>query len=272
MAMRLILDTVSGAELDSGIGAGRILRTGLIIGIPLPMYPPDPTILVQALEASGMPQKGDPHPAPGYEKWFCKRHIIRPVNAGQATVVIVYEYLGILSIIDSSTLSGAPTQLWPQDFTPLYVHWRPASDPTKDLPKLLTLNAMLPLRHITISQTIDHEASPDVLAAFKTVNNQPWMGLPKGYWLFSGIEGSSQDQGITYTYTAVLSTKQTEDWSQMGFYVDEAGHNVYVDPGLVSALRSEEYTYAIHDTVNGVTKVGMFDLSDFQAILGVPVS
>lgn len=268
--MYLKLDTVSGHEIDQGVYSGRILRTGLVIGLPLGFGSfSNQNVLIQALSVLGMPQIGDPWNAsdPLYKDYFVKRINLRAISATQAIATIQYEYLGLLTISDSTTISSVTTQLHPKDFKPLYVRYTPAGGTV--IKKLVSLQSALPLRHLTFNQTIDHMASTDVINAFGTVNDQPWQGLPIGYWLFSDIDGYTQDNGITYTYTAIFTTKQRENWLQLGYMEDDTGQPIIVPEASVAAIRSQDYFYGQDTSVDGVLVAGLHDLSDFFAIFGV---
>lgn len=266
MALTLTLDRVQDAEVDSSIFVGRIIRTAYYSGLPLPSGTPDTSALLQVLIAAGMPTKGSLFP--GTTKYFLKRHIIRPTSNSTGIVIMVYEFYGLTTFTDSSTLSGVPTQLFPGDFTPLYVFGDIGSD-GKKFSKLLTLQTQLPMRHYVASTTVTFEAGAGVRTGFKKVNNQTWYGRPKGYWLCSALEGATQDDGITYTYTVVFSTKDSEDWSQLGFMTDDTGQAVYVKPSDVATLRAKPYSYSQDTSVKYLNKVGMFALADFNAIFGL---
>lgn len=271
--MNLRLDIVAGAELDSEIYAGRITRMALVTNIGVPLWPPDPTVLIQALGAVGMPQKGDSFPHPNYSQYFVKRHIVRALQTSQVMVSIIYEFRGILTVRDSSSLSNVRSQLSTIDFTPFYVTWTPPGG--APISKALTLNSVLPSRHLTVSQTLPYKASTTILDSFACVNDRPWQGLPIGYWLFSDIIGETVDNGITYTYTATFSTKQWEDWSQLGFIQDDNGVPVMIAPtiaevnALVKKLRLKPYAVGQDTTVNGLTKVGDYPMVDFKKIFGI---
>jgi hypothetical protein len=268
--MILHLDQPQGHEIDSSIGAGRISRMGLVIASPieLPSIIPSPNMLVKALKTAGLPQKGDSYPHADYEDYFLKRHIVRAFNAFHYGIEMVYEFRGLMTVQDTSTLSTVTTELHPKSYEPLYVKWKAAGE-LQPVTKVLRLQTMLPMRHLVVSKTVDFEAAPDVLAAFGGVNKLPWMGLPIGYWLFSAIDAQTVDDGITKTYTATFSTKQKEDWSQLGFMTDDAGQALPIPKADVMALRAKPYAYSIDETVNGLLKVGMHDMFDFFQIFGI---
>jgi hypothetical protein len=270
--MRLRLDIVNGHELVASIGQGRISRMALATANPgeMPAFIPSPTQLIKALGTLGLPQKKDRYPHPEYDQYILKTHILRSFDAFNYGIEMIYEWKGIMTISDSSTLSTVPTQIHPKDQKPLYVKWLPAGAPAdKAIKKLLTLNTQVPMRHLVVSTTIDHVANGDVLEAFPSLNDTDWMGLKKGFWLYSGIEGFSDDDKTTYTYTATFTTKQTEDWSQVGFMTDDTGQPITVPEDDVATLRQKEYDYGRDESVNGMLKLGMFRLRSFYDIFGI---
>lgn len=274
--MRLLLDTVQGHEIHTSIGQGRISRMALAIAAknelpPMLPFGPSNSQLIKALALSGLPQKGDPYPHPDYAEYYLKDHIARAFNAWHYGIEMIYEYRGLTVYSDTSTLQSVPTQLHPKDFKPLYVKYRAdgLGGTSTLIKKPLTFNTTLPLRHYTVSKTVDFEASQAVLDAFGTVNELPWHGHPKGYWLMSSLSGETVDDGITYTYSATWTTKQKEDWSQFGFLEDDRGRPIPLPEADVMNLRKKPYEYSVDDTVNGVLKAGMYALSDFFSIFGI---
>lgn len=270
--MKLRLDTVHGHEIITHVSQGRISRMALATAAvgELPSLVPSSSQLINALSVLGLPQKGAEYPHPDYEDYYLKTHIARAFDALNYGIEMIYEWKGLRTITDTSTLSTVPTQIHPKDNKPLYIRWLPpgVTDPLKAVTKLLTLNDHIPMRHLIISATLDYMASPDVINAFPSVNQFDWMGLPKGYWMYSGIDGFTDDN-ITYTYTATFSTKQIEDWSQYGFMYDDTGQPIAVPEADVVALRTAAYSYGRDTSKNGILKVGMKREKDFFNIFGV---
>lgn len=269
MSIRLIMDSVDGHVANISIYSGRISRMAIAVQNDLPFSLSDPGALLRILLASGLPAQGDPYPFSGYDQYFLKDYNLRAIDSSHYTVEMVYQYRGLLVIKDSSTLTSVSSQLHPAAFAPLYVKWTNPGDPNaKQIKKVLTLQTTLPLRHLTASQTIDFIASADVLTAFGGVNDDTWKGLPKGYWLFSEVSGETVDNGITYTYSVTLSTKQVEDWSQLGYMQSDTGKPILIPASDVSTLRATPYAYSLDDSVNGLLKVGMHPLVDFSSLFG----
>lgn len=268
--MRLILDTVQGSEANVAVYEGRLIRTAIVKDPPLGVGAiSNPAAVIAALSAFGMPQRGDPFPDAAFQDYFLKRHVVRALTATTLAVQLIYEWHGLLTIVDTSTLTNVQTQLHPNGFVPIYVSWQNPNDVAGGTVKrVATFNTTLPLRHVIASQTVDHPASSGVLNSFASVNKYPWNGLPAGFWLFSGLEGESDDNGITYRYTCTLTTKQREDWSQIEYLKDERGVAVIVKSTDVTALRVKPYAFSIDTSVNGVTKVGLYPLVDFSTLFG----
>lgn len=267
--MILKLDTVSQTSLDSSTFDGRMVRTGLIEAVlgELPMFIPDPTMLVKALATSGLPQKGDQFPFAGYEDWIVRRHRINAINAFQYSVLIIYEWLGALRVRDTSTLESIPIQTHPGTNKPFEVTYLgPQSR------KQLTFNQLLPLRHLVVFKTVQYEARANVLAAFGSVNDDVWQGLPKGFWMVSALDGDTYDNGQTYTYTVTFSTRQTRDWSDFGGITDDYGHAIHVAnaASIVFDLKAQPYKYDIIGvTDQGFLRTGNFPLASFATVFGI---
>lgn len=269
--MRLILDTVSGHELVSGAEDGQCIRMGMIIAdkLELPKFVSDATILRRALSLPNIPNIGDPLDAGDYKHFVVRRYILRAVTALHYSIAIVYKWLGPLRIRDSASLSSVQTSLFPNGFIPIYVIWKDPNNAKNIIKKIANFNSVLPVRHLVFSQTVNYEANVNVIDAFGGVNDQVWQGKPKGYWMYTGIDGETLDNGKTYTYTATFTTKQREDWSQMDYMTDERGQPVFINPDKLSKLRKKEYFYGIENDFSGIVKVGLYQPYDFKSIFGV---
>lgn len=267
--MRLRLDVVQGTVLDTMVKVGRYTRMGIVSSIPVNFSTPSNDVLIRALAVSGLPQKGDrlTSYAP-YDKYFLKRHIVRPFDATTCLIEMWYDYNGVLRVRDSSQLSSVPSQINPQTKNALYVTYQPPGG-GKPIKKLATLVSPLPMRQLVFSQTVDFMASPAVLECLGGVNHQAWQGLPKGYWLCSGLDASTDDEGITYDYTATFTTKQVEDWSQYAFMTDDTGQAVEIPQANITTMRNAEYSAGETSDPKGILKVGMFSERDFLTTFGV---
>jgi hypothetical protein len=271
--MRVKLDAVSQHELQQGALAGSIIRTAIIninIG-ELPVAIPDPTMLIKALARPEIPSIGSSYPAPGYDDWVVRRYVLRPVNAITYICLIFYEWLGAIRIRDVSTLSVEYSQIDRATNTPYKLSYLGLRD-FQPITKTPRIPIQTPLRHLIFSKTIKTEASVDVLNAYPSVNSKPWQGYPTGFWLFSGIEGESLDNGLTYTYTAIFSSRITRDWSEFDTITNNRGETITFSPAEVEAIRNvivKTYIYGQNSSADGFLRVGPYPMNDFQALFGV---
>lgn len=272
--MQLKLDTVSGTEFNVSSFDGRYIRTGLIIVNPgeLPPLIPNPRPVVNALAASGMPQPGDTLPVPGYEEWIVRRHIIRAITATIYTVSIIYEWLGVLRIRDTSTLTMEMSQIHPGTKKPIPLNYTRPGANNQAIKKVARLPLHLPMRHLVLSKTVQYEARVEVLNAFGSVNKLLWEGLGPGFWLFSGLDGDSFDNGVTYTYTVTVSTRQVRDWSEFAVIEDDRGNAITfttVEQQAVFDVISQAYAYNVNTNANGFIRAGMQAMTDFGPLFGI---
>jgi hypothetical protein len=305
MAFQLKLDTVQATEFSQTAVDGRYLRTGLLIAGPsdIPLAIPAPDPVIKSMNALGMPQLGDPLPLAGYEDWIVRGHIIRPQTYKNYVLIITYQWLGALQIRDTSTLSSVPSELNPTNFFPFVVKFtRPGT--TQASWKSLRLPAFEPLRHLTYTKTVQFEARETVIQAFGGVNDALWNGLPSGYWLLSGLEGQTIDNGRTYTYSATFSTRQKRDWSEYSLIKDDQGHSTAHTKAQIAQIQAvmgrtyraiwdddEHYTvsndastppgapvapplagyhaYSMDNSVNGFIRAANLACYDFTTIFGV---
>lgn len=274
----LKLDTVQGHEVLDGFRRGQIVRKGKVLFTPGELNPfstteGSPTVLTRAINIGGMPFKGDPYPDPRYSSYFLKTFRANAVSATIVEIDLIYEYQGQIIIRDTSSLTGVEVQLHPSDGSPMYVKWRSnTAVPATEKVNLASFKSTQPIRYFSFQQTVAFVASPAILSAFGTVNSITWHGLPKGYWLLSGLDAYSDDNGLTWTYQATWSTRCTRDWSEYSPMMNERGLPVLgsdaTTVAAVKALYATDYDYGF-TMINGITKAGLYPLSDFLALFGV---
>ena len=277
MAITLRMDRLDPAAVyDDNEDGIKIVRIGFAEGIPVdtPAH-----ILPAALEAAGMPGKGEGHPTRPSAK--LRRRIVRPVDAGdKARVELYYDSAsdfggtpnGTFVMRDSTGLTTEMVQLNPE-LKPIQVRWTPSGG--TQVKKTLTLPRTTTMRTLSVYATLDRRPSISAQLAVDDVNDRTWQGLGKGFWKCAGLDATFTDAtgavGV-YTAGAVFITRNYRDWSDYGWYVDQFGEIPTEDDGLnpdeIKALMEEDYVYG-ERYANGFTKVGQYRPNNFGAVFGV---
>lgn len=264
------------AVYDDGEDSIKITVIGLAQGIPIDT---PANILPAALEAAGMPGRGEGHPTKPQAK--LKRRVVRPVDAGdKARIELYYDSNndfdlnpnGTFVLRDSTALTNELVQL-DGSFNPIQVVWTPTGGSA--VTKTVSSPRTTSIRTLSAFATLDQKPSIDTLIAVDDVNDRTWQGRPKGYWKCIGLDATYQDATGSigqYSAGAVFMTRNWRDWSEYSFYTDQFGEIPSVDDGLspseiISIMKAP---YTIGQTQgNGFTKTGHYNLANFGAIFGL---
>jgi hypothetical protein len=90
--------------------------------------------------------------------------------------------------------------------------------------------------------------------------------------LFSGLEGESYDNNLTYTYTATFTSRCTRDWSEDEIITDPRGNSIQFNAAEIAAIKAvrlKPYFYGVNDSADGYLRVGSYPTTNFQAIFGI---
>lgn len=271
------LDKVTGHELEYGVWTGQIVRCALVMfeqsDVTAGSVPDaDNATAVLALVGSSLPARGSSYPVTGYDAWRLKRFRVSALNSIHFIVQMFYVWDGTRVVRDSSTLQMVNSQIHPKDHKPINVTWTSPATAYNPHPvtttKLGSVKVPLPLRNLTIQETVDYQYSNSYPETLGSVNDATWYNYPIGYWMVTYIDGVTSDDGLTYTYTATLTTKMFEDWSEVVFIADDRGRAINIPEDSVKALRDKPYEYGRDTSVNGLTKVGMFPTTNFTSLFG----
>jgi hypothetical protein len=281
MAATIKPDRIDGALLDHGKDFTRCVRIFQVYDIPLPATGFAADILIKSLATSGMPQIGDGHP--NITNCTVQRHIVRGMATNQARVEIVYETpvagafsppQGTLLLRDSTVLTTEETSV-SELGNVIHVNYQPTVNPTGNsrVTKVATFQKLLPMRQLTIAGIIKGAAnrpSEDVLNAIGTVNENPWQGLKKGFWLFSGFTGDTADLGKTISIEASFLTRIHRDWRSFATFRDDRGEIPQdIKQADVNNLRDRKEYSISAIPANGLVAVGLYKMSNFRSIFGI---
>lgn len=279
MANVLLDRNLEEQVLDNSTDFVRRIRQ--IIITDLDVTPNDPLALEKALTVGGVPQLHDLHPS--IPDCRVVRHIFRGLAGNQVKGQIIYETptggstptTGSFFLRDSTTLTSELTEVNPVTGFPLLVKYTPSA--TEDTPnpaqdaRVHSVQYLVPMRVLSVVAIINDRPNINILNAVGAVNNKPWQGLPKGYWLCVSFTGDTADQEQSYRIETAFMTRLRRDWSSFITYKDDRGQvpaNIKADD--VNNLMNGEYLADVFDNYNGIRKSGLYPEADFQAIFGLP--
>lgn len=275
MAVEVILDLVEDAAIDIDKTRRSFVRTGYIRGIDTSLAPP--LIMAAATGAPGMPVQYSGHPAAPYS--LLNRYAFRTQKGVNNKIYFKLLYdtptganpagASLFTLEKNRYLSNVQTQLHPKDKSDLRITWENPDDATQRLtPQTATMSYLQPMLAITATGYIVGELPAGYESAYGKVNETPWQGYPRGYFLYLGAQDKTEDFGNSYTVKLEFLTKVTEDWSSYSIFRDHVtGLNMPVKKSDADALRAKSYSYS-SDGANGICKAGFYDLAEFNDIFG----
>lgn len=277
MASTLKLDTLTRAQItENADGSIQIVRTGIIKGIKTNGAAND-EIFAESRGTAGMPAMLAPHPGTRYASALLQQIVIDavPQNNNKTLVTLYYRTRGPASPVVTfvlsrrTTLVSEETEIHPNG-TPMVVSWINPAHPLTDVVARTARNRYLrPYQRLVASGYWKNGSPPaSMIAALGSVNDAPWRGLPKGYWLYADQSDVTQDKGNSYNITLELWSKLNEDWSTWDILRHQNGRNLYIDPAQVAAAKELGYVYGINDDYNGFLKTGLYPVADFSGIFG----
>jgi hypothetical protein len=271
----VIFDLVDGAEASRDKDGSRAVRTGYIKDLDVTGDPQD--ILARAVDL--LPAEYSAFSA-AYPTLQLVRHVVVPFGRAnnRARFSLFYEAAPIaeggggpiiFSFERKRQMVNVQTQLHPSNGeATLNIDWRSPVDHRAEQPQVASMSIMTPLASIVATGYVRGTPPTAYDAVFGRVNNQPWKGKPKGFWLFVGAEETTRDFGRTYEIRLEFLSKWTEDWTSWAVYRHPAtGLFIPVKKSDRAELKSLAYSYAIAKR-NGITRAGLYDLGDFNNTFG----
>jgi hypothetical protein len=270
--MQVKLNLLEGAQTQ--VGSQGVTRTVTAFVSDIPTENPA-MVLDLALTAPGVPQYGDPHPAD--PSCIVYDRIAEPWGCDQARITIRYK-LPIPSggpggggggqpytIRDGYSLVPVTTGLIPGKALPIEVSlWNVPN--ARDTVRPQELSYQMPLRTRTILGTVPGDQIQQVGRYAGSVNDKPYGGLPKGYWLFAGFETETLDSGRSYVFSGTIITKTVENWSSQVFFRHDNGRVQKVAEADIQAIRDAEYKHGVILQKSGVGSFGLYPTADFDAL------
>jgi hypothetical protein len=275
----LSLDLVKDAQIENrGLGRAYIRRMGILRDIDTTVDPS--LIFAQATQHPDMPVIYSAFPHPAYGTSLLMKHVFEPITNTKLRVALLYEPAdvgtggGIAFVVTRRTyLVDTETQLHPERKQPFNIVWKNPRDPQqRTKPDVATLRYRMPIQVVTASGWVRSADLPEAaIACIGKVNEKPWRGKPKGYWLCEVEDDKTEDRGRSYTLQFQFTTKITEDWSSWAIFRD-----LPVRENDIAGLKAVPYRYGFEATGgnatnhvrNGIIKAGMYPTADFGAIFG----
>lgn len=298
MAMTLTADLTK----DSGISQEfnqlyqvirRATRAYLVSGLTDGSLDQSATALARALGAFGVPLLGDAYDNIRFPGCVCTRHDLRAAEGTDDAVELVASFETLLpggpnttslfiETDDDCEVEATTQLLMPLpgdvatqpiqitvDYDPSIAGTPPTDPPTPKGSKPANTSFPQTIRRLVL-QGVVVATSLDSFRGYRSyVNDQPWHGLPKGYWRFTRFSTQTGRAGGIFVVNAEITTWQTKNWAVYEvYYSPQLGQFVSVDPAVVKGLNDLPYSRGVLKA-NGITKVGHYFSTDFLALFGI---
>jgi hypothetical protein len=278
MASYVKWDTVERAQLRiASDGTQTIVRGGWLKDIHTNGVSNN-RIFTQAVKTTGVPALLSPHPDPDFAACLLRQLIVdaQPGNNRKARILGIYstQAMGWAEIPVTfvlqrrTTLMQHTTELHPiNSRAPITVTWVNPADPTDVVKRVVAMQYLKPFQRLLATGYYIGTPPASMLGALGSVNDAPFRGFGKGYWLYASQGDVTRDRGGSYTIDLELWNKMTEDWSSWAVLRDHNGRYLKVDPADVASLAAQPYVEGSTGR-NGVTKTGLYKAADLGGIFG----
>lgn len=288
----VILDTVSGAQIDAELTKKRRVRTGYVTNISLSSGAPDALVLEKAIDALIANGQSFGTAIDGADPTcVLKRYSMRAMDGYVNAVkfALIYEtpdFGGTPSahIIRNAAVSQIEETNRQEDGSAIKIQWASDSDTfgANAIKDLASFRVFRPWRMLQVSSLIYgnlEDAGPtgggnDKADFTDYVNNGVWMGKPAGFWLLKDFSTDTTNAGY-YSVTASALTRVRKDWSEWSTLRNPyTGQFVQVKDANESTAQSRAYSPGIiwpkssDDQFSGLVRWGPYEWTSFPAIFG----
>jgi hypothetical protein len=281
MPATLELDHVSQASItEEQVNAftpiqRTVVRRGVIKGLNT-LGLASNEIFAATLSVAGMPAYGDPFGSGDFAGVTLRQRIVEGIdgNAKKVRIALIYKSTGgyapipVTFILSRRTAMVEVTaEIHPGTGEAMVIEWQHPTDINFRVKRTAGFRYRRPHQVIVADGYYVGEPPAAMVNALGSVNSSTWRGKAVGYWLYSGQSDVTRDFGGSYNITLELETRVTVDWSDYELFGNHQGRNLTVDPSDLSALRGQPYAFDVKKQ-NGLMRVGLYPLADFNALFG----
>lgn len=290
--MQLVFDQIENSRVEDSNDGITIVRSGNVLEIPTLANAPvgvfDPSVLITALSAPGMPQIGDEHPIRPEAR--VKRRLVFPTSSHNIARIEVHYNRNRSSggfvplpntkfriVRDATTMLQEPSQL-SADGDPLIIYYQ-KDQASPILSRVFSPMKRIPVRTVVAYGSITGPPQNSMIRAQGMVNSQTFLDLPKGYWFCSGLDISFPQAGQRFV-TATFVSKLRIDWGEYGVFRDDRGQTPSdISKTGVQKLRAADYTTGVLGLMasndvsyNGLIKTGLYEMADLGQLFPIEIT
>jgi hypothetical protein len=242
-------DRIAGAVVERGVpGMMRAVRPAMVAMNTLSLSPWQ--ILNQALLQGSLSQPGEPHPED--ERCLLSRARAVAVTDSLARIDLIYERVPLTTYQEDEVVVPIRTMNLPGTRQQIMASYSGEGWPGAALKRACTITYRCPMRKLVVGKALFgfslSTLVPDTAkAAVGCVNDRPWMGLEKGFWLADGLRTQAIEPDDNFEFAlcfyvyATFFSQVRHDWSYWQFLQLPNGHYVKVEAGDISAALTAGY-------------------------------
>lgn len=278
--------TYHGSSVERGVpGIMRAVVTHKIRMYTVGMTPM--SILNEALKHSYFAQPGEPHPEDDRALLSRARAIAESDDI--ARIELIYERVPLVTYAEFNATVPIRTQNLPGTRQQIMASYSGDGWPGAALKRASTITYRCPMRKLVIGKAMFGLPLSDLVPEelknqMPCVNDRPWHGLDKGYWLWDGLNTRAIESTDDFTIAlcfyveASFYSQVQHDWSYWSFLQLPNGHYVQVDAAVIDQLVTTGYdinapsyrgdNYAATDG-NGLAVAYPYPARDMYNLMGV---
>jgi hypothetical protein len=257
MAGVLTLDAVSQMQIVESSTGIRIMRTGWVKGLRTFGLPSNEIAanVTNPTYVPGFPALLSAYPAARYASAKLRQVVISGIerNNDKVDIMLIYDStMGIAPIPVTFVLSRRTTtvieetELHPGTRQPFLLSWINPANGNDTVFRTGRIRYRRPHQVLVADGYYIGEPPAGMIAGLRCVNDAPWRGYPKGYWMFTEQSDVTRDFGGSYNITLQLETRIDRDWSEWETIGDHYGRVLKLDQDEINDVESRPYNYGVY--------------------------
>lgn len=278
MAGVLTLDAVSQMQIVESTTGIRVVRTGWVKGLRTFGLPSNQIAsnVTNPTYVPGFPAMLTAYPDPRYGAAKLRQVVISGVerNNDKVEIMLIYDSTtGLAPIPVTFVLSRRTTtvieetELHPGTRQPFLLSWINPANGNDTVFRTGRIRYRRPHQVLVADGYFIGEPPAGMVAGLRSVNDAPWRGYPKGYWIYSEQSDVTRDFGGSYNITLQLENRIDRDWSEWETIGDHYGRVLKLNQTEIDDVASRPYNYGVY-VGNGFLRIGPYPTGDFGAFFG----
>lgn len=246
-------DRLLGSSVDAGVpGMMRAVRTTIIKQSTLGKQPWE--MLSTAILDDGVPQPGEPHPMD--PRCLLSRVRAEPIDDVSTRLSLIYERVPAVTYVEDCATVPIKTQCMPGTRRQIQMTYSGTGWPGT-LTRTGAIIYRCPMRKLVLGKALfgfplNQLVPNEVKNSIGAVNDRPWMGMRRGYWLCDGLgvqavePDDNFETALCFYVVAKFYSQVVHDWSFWQFLQLPNGQYVKVTDADIDAAIAKGYNGQVY--------------------------